>query len=286
MLSKLGLLLTAGCLMAAASTNAWADSPSLHGFADISVKTDYITPRGLHVVADGTTIQYLNGLVLSFDRAPTDTITNFALVGGIWSDFNPGYSKAHNSEAFNEFDWFLGANAKFGTKVTAGVQYVEFISPQNAFETEKNIEFSLSYSDGLKPISINPYVKVFYAMEGDSTVVLGKKGETYDVEIGATPSIDVAPGGFALTLSAPTWVTVGPEEYWGGNDGNVGVFSTGIKASHPIGWLPSSAGHWSAYASYQYYNFINDNLVKSRTILTGETGDDDGIFAVGLSLGF
>ena len=46
------------------------DGVSLHGFADLSVKNDYITPRGLHVTSKGTTIQFLNGLVLDVPLDP------------------------------------------------------------------------------------------------------------------------------------------------------------------------------------------------------------------------
>ncbi|MET0546483.1 MAG: hypothetical protein ABWZ40_09235 [Caulobacterales bacterium] len=269
------MAVSAAAVWAATASASFAE-PSLHGFADISVKTDYITPRGLHVVDDGATIQYLNGLVLAFDKV--------SLVGGIWTDFNPGYNKSENSEAFNEFDWFVGADYKVTDKLKVGVQYVEFISPQNAFDTEKNVEFSVNYSDSLKPISINPYAKLFWAIDGDSTVVLGKKGDTFDVEIGAVPTYQFE-GGFPLTVSAPTCNTVGPEEYRGGDE-NVGVFSTGLKLSHPLSFMPKGAGNWSVYGGYQHYFFINDNLKTARTILTGQTGKDDGIWSLGLSMGF
>ncbi|SDD30868.1 hypothetical protein SAMN05444678_111149, partial [Sphingomonas sp. YR710] len=38
-------------LLSACSTGALADAPawSLHGFGDVSVKNDYVTPRGLVV---------------------------------------------------------------------------------------------------------------------------------------------------------------------------------------------------------------------------------------------
>ena len=47
--------------------------------------------------------------------------------------------------------------------------------------TERNVEFSLAYDDSHwgYPIVINPYVKLFYAASGPSTVVLGKRGDTY-----------------------------------------------------------------------------------------------------------
>jgi hypothetical protein len=256
-----------------------APSVSLHGFADLVAKTDYITPRGLRVHSDGSAIQFLNGLVLVFPD-------NLSVVAGTWTDFNPGYAKP-NTQAINEFDWFIGVNKKIAKNLTAGAQYVEFISAPGAFKTERNIEFSLAYDDSGsgKPIAIKPYAKFFWAMSGDSTVVVGKRGDTFDVEIGATPTMSLQPYGMPLVLTAPTWITVGPESYWGGG-GNAGVFSTGLKATLPLK-VPASAGSWSVYAGYQYYHLINDRLVLAQSILNpGKTDRNIHLFQVGVGLGF
>jgi hypothetical protein len=289
MWSKLSVIAAAAALGLAAPSVAQAQeapSISLHGFADISVKNDYITPRGLHVTSKGTTIQALQGLVLDFARSKNDLITDVSVVGGTWMDWNPGF-RPPNSQGFNEIDWFVGANVTIGQDWKAGIQYVEFISPQNAFRTEKNVELSLGFVDAnyLKTVTFSPYVKLFYGAEGDSTVVTGRRGGTFDVEIGATPTINLSPYGVPLTLSAPTWVTVGPESFWGAGGGNVGVFSTGVKATYPLP-LPPTAGHWSVYGNYQYYNLINDQLVVANNILNGETDRSVNVFALGLSLGF
>lgn len=256
------------------------DGPSLHGFADVSVKNDYITPRGLHVTTKGTTAQILNGLVLDFPQASGGLVTDISTVAGTWTDLNPG-----ETHTLNEFDWFVGVNAKLGTKVTVGAQFVEFVSGPSAFKTEDNMEFSLSYADGLKPITLNPYAKFFWAMNGDSTVVLGKRGKTFDVELGAVPTLDLHPYGAPVLLSAPTWITVGPKSYWGG-DQNAGVVSTGLKVTLPLK-TPPATGHWSVYAGYQYYHLINDNLVAAQALLNN--GKDDrnlNLFQAGIGVGF
>src|SRR5205085_669633 len=159
----------------------------------VSYKNDYITPRGLHVTAAGSTVQALDGLVLDFPLDPKATFTDVSFVVGTWSDWNPNFDPARNKESFNEFDWFIGASTKIGKDWKFGAQYVEFISPQQAFKTERNIEFCLSFDDSayLKTVNFQPYVKLFYAVSGDSTVVLGNHGGTFDVEIGAAPSIDL-----------------------------------------------------------------------------------------------
>ncbi|SFG18164.1 hypothetical protein SAMN05518801_10992 [Novosphingobium sp. CF614] len=258
---------------------------SLHGFGDVSVKNDYITPRGLVVTSKGTTVQVLDGLVFVSPGG-------IAITAGTWTDLNPGYGDG-NITAVNEFDFFVGVSGNVAPRLEAGVQYVQFVSgqPSVAFHDERNIEFSLKYHDGAKdsPVSIKPYAKFFWAVDGDSTVVLGKKGGTFDIELGAEPTY----AGEGFKLSAPTWITVGPKTYWGAKDNglavegqNFGVVSTGLKASTPLSFIKGGAGA-SVYAQAQYYHLINDNLVIAQALLNGGTSSRDKlVVAVGLNFGF
>jgi len=271
------LLLGMCSTMAAAEDANW----SLHGFGDVSARNDYVTPRGLVVTTSGWTTQVLGGLVLV---APNGV----ALTAGTWTDLNPGFSKKENTTALNEFDYFFGIDADVVENVNVGVQYVQFISgqPEFAFKTERNIEFSVKYKDGGKPLSFNPYAKLFWAFSSkSSTVVLGKAGETFDIELGAVPTY----AGDGFTLSAPTWVTVGPKTYWGtgaNKDGNVGVISTGLKASTPLTFIKGGAGA-NVYAFGQYYHLVNDNLVAAKALLnSGDHKRDHVVFGVGLGFGF
>jgi hypothetical protein len=265
-------------LACASTARAEEGGWELHGFGDLSVKNDYVTPRGLVVTTDGVTIQVLNGLSLVSPGG-------VAITAGTWTDLNPGYNPTYNSTVVNEFDFFVGISGKITPRLTAGIEYSQFISPQNAFRDEKNLEFSLKYADGGPDdaFAINPYVKLFWAIDGDSTVVLGKKGGTFDVELGAVPTYKT--GDF--TLSAPTWITIGPESYWGEvtPDGMLGVVSTGLKGSVPLKFLKGNAGA-SVYAQVQYYHLINDNLLLSKFLLNGETGRDHVVYGLGFSFGF
>jgi hypothetical protein len=166
-------------LAAAEEAPAW----SLHGFGEVAVQNDYVTPRGLVVTTAGATVQILNGLVLVSPGG-------VAFHAGTWTDINPGYSRADgNITAVNEFDFFFGVSGKIAPNLTAGVEYVQFISgqPSVAFKDERNIEFSLKYADAPDAkFSFNPYAKLFWAVDSkSSTVVLGKAGDTFDVELGS-----------------------------------------------------------------------------------------------------
>lgn len=267
-------------MTAATDAPAW----SLHGFGDVSVRNDYVTPRGLVVTTRGTTAQVLNGLVLVSPGG-------IAFDGGTWTDLNPGYSKADgNISAVNEFDFFFGVSGKIARGLTAGVDYSQFISgqPSVAFHDEHNLEFSLKYADAPKfGFTINPYAKIFYAFAGrSSTVVTGKAGGTFDAELGIVPAYKMA----AITLTAPSWITVGPENYWAARpfrkDGNFGVVSTGLKASTPLSFIKSAAGI-SVYTQAQYFHLINNNLVIAKAILNnGDHKRDQVVLGGGISFGF
>lgn len=248
---------------------------AIHGFVDLSLKTDYITPRGLLVHDDGQALQILNGLV--FGLTPDTSI-----VVGTWNDVNINNQHDPYVEAWNEFDWFIGANTNIG-KWALGLQYVEFISPPNNFVTEKNAELSVVYNDGEAGDALvwKPYAKWFYAISGDSTVVLGKKGGTYDVELGLTPTWKT--GSFVVTF--PTWVTVGPDEYWGGDNGNVGVVSTGVNVKYPLG-IPQKFGKWYVDAGVQYYHLVNDSLVDAQVLTVGASKGDANLYLGSIGIGF
>jgi hypothetical protein len=273
---------TAALLAACCSSMASAEGWQLHGFGDVSVMNDYVTPRGLVVTTGGTTLHILDGLVAVSPGG-------VAFHGGTWLDINPGYSKADgNITAVNEFDYFFGVDYDIVPNVNVGVEYSEFISGQTsvAFKNEHNIEFSVKYKDSPdKGFTINPYGKLFWAAwSKSSTVVLGKAGGTFDIELGAVPTVKTG----ALTLSAPTWVTVGPKSYWGtgaAKDGNVGVITTGLKASTPLSF--GGGAHASVYAFGQYYHLVNDNLVTAKAILnSGDHKRNHVVFGAGMSFGF
>ena len=275
----------------------------MHAFFDLSFKNAYITPRGLLVTNTGLTTQVLSGLSADVYKSKTGFINSVSIYSYVWNDL---WSKQNNSKvgSWNEFDWAVGMSVKFAQNWKFGVEYVEFLSPPGNFGIERNIEFTLAYDDsgwwGGGPFTLNPYVKLFYAVSsGSSTVVTGKAGGTYDVELGIVPTLDMKRYlGIPLTLSAPTWVTVGPSDYWnvGGNvcgaalcsTDNVGVFSTGLTAKLALDWVPARYGKWYAKAGFQYYNFLNDNLqLAQETTLATDFAGTHKDYVVGFGgLGF
>ncbi len=264
---------------------AQGDPPlAIHGFNDLTVKNNYITPRGLLVSNDRFTTQILNGLVLNTYHNPATSLDDISLVAGIWNDIDSGQN-SKTVGAWNEFDWFVGANFEFYKIWSLGVSYVAFLSPPGFFAAEHNLEFTLKFDDNgfLAPISLHPYTKLFYQFAGPSVVVTGKGAGTFYVELGAVPTLDLHPYNVPATLTAPSWVSVGPSDFWGGG-GNAGLVSTGLTGTWPLDIVPKQYGNWNIHFGVQYYHLINDRLLLAQTLI-GSAGTGPGHRDVVVGLG-
>ncbi|WP_340314608.1 hypothetical protein [Rhizorhabdus argentea] len=266
-----------------ASAEAW----ELHGFGDVSVKKDYVTPRGLVVTTDGAMVHLVNGLSVN-------SPSGVSIYAGTFLALNPGH--ATGGEPLNEFDWWVGASVPVAEGLTASIEYGHWIFPDTIPYDERNIQFTLKYADKPKNgFSINPHANIFWSVNSkSSTVVLGKPDGTGYFELGVTPTY----AGKGFTLTAPTWMSIGPKEYWvsegnkalvatlvnGGDRSNLGVFSTGLKASVPLS-LGGKAGA-SVYAFGQYYHMFNDGLVASKQLLNNGDQRNHFNFGVGMGWGF
>jgi hypothetical protein len=244
----------------------------------------------LLVTNKGFSIQTVNGLAINAYHNADGTLNDVSIVTGIFNDLNPANQNNPNVGFWNEFDWFTGVNFNFMKTWSAGVQYVAFISPPGNFTTEHNIEFNLGYDDSGKwayPISFKPYTKLFFTAAGDSTVVLGQV-PSFDVELGGIPTWETHLKQMPLTLTAPTWFTVGPSSFWGGSS-NFGVFSTGINASTPLTFVPKRFGGWSFNIGVQYYNLVNSQLRDAQqdtgAVAPGSNGFRN-VVVVAAGLGF
>jgi hypothetical protein len=272
------------------------DQLDVHGIFDLTFANDYITPRGLLVTRTGLTTQALMGLSLDIYKNPGGFINDISIDFGTWNDL---WSKENDPHvgSWNEFDWWVGTNIKFAQAWTFGVHYWEFLPPAHDLptsfpSTERNIEFALSYDDSWTnwPIIFHPYVKFWDHTSGPSNVVLGERSGTFDVELGVVPTVDLRKyWGIPVTLTAPTWVTVGPTGFWNRNDGttnlcgalsnqpcslsNAGVFATGLTGKTPLDfWIPKRLGNWYVKYGFQYYHIINDALLAAQELTAGASG--------------
>ncbi len=239
-------------------------------FIQSTFATDYITPRGLHVSDKGVTWQPLT--VINMDvYSGKGLISDVTAYGGIWQDWN---SQQHIKPdgSFQEIDPFVGVKTTLAKAFTLDFEYVDFISPNGSYTTEQNLSLKLSYHDTFfKNFSFNPYINPFYEVTGSSTVVTGRNGGTFDVEVGMVPTYTLtAIKKYPITITLPTWFTVGPRNFWdatGQTKNNFGVLSSGLQLAVPLSFIPKKFGAWTAFTGFQYYNELNNNLMTASHIL-------------------
>lgn len=267
---------------------------ALHGFADMSFRTAYITPRGLAVENQGVVFQALGGLVFDIYNSDDGFINNVSLVIGAWSSIHSHHPGGENThlDVWNEFDSFAGINTRFMKDFTFSFTYMDWVSPINAFDEERNLEFKLSYSDHWfekYDFTLNPYLSCFYNFAGGSPVVMGATNGSFYLEPGIVPTYTWKglSSDYPITFSAPTYIQVGDGNFWSASDSSpavVGLFSTGLKASVPLAFIPKEYGNWNAYVGFSYYHVISDDLHTANELVG--SGDSRDLFVGYTGVGF
>lgn len=259
----------------------------VHGYADLTIVNTRVTPGGAMIYPyRGFLTQIETGLSLDIYKNPTGFINKFSVSGGIWNEYwsDPPVGSGN----WQEMDWWLGFSVGFAQRWTFSFSHVQFKLPGGP--TAFNYAFGLSYDDGgfgVLPIALNPFVNVFYNASGFTNIATGDN--TYRVEIGMKPSVSLEKSaGIPLTLTFPTYLTVGPSDYFNRNDGttnlcgslgtspcslsSLGVFSTGIQARYSLtAVIPPRLGSWYVKAGVQYHHLFNDALLASQTLYGSAT---------------
>jgi hypothetical protein len=101
-----------------------------------------------------------------------------------------------------------------------------------------------------------------------------------------------------IILSIPTWVTVGPANFWNGGknalqheDCNWGVFTTGLRAEIALTFIPARLGHWYFDVEGRYYCLINKNLLQAQIDTLGlksihQAHRNVGVISAGFGVSF
>ncbi|HEX8912663.1 MAG TPA: hypothetical protein VF796_09925 [Humisphaera sp.] len=268
------------------------EKPNIHGFLSVPFKSAYVTPRGLVVENQGLVIQPVGGFV--FPLGDLGPVKNFTFVTGVWNSINT-HQDDTNVGPWNEMDYFAAFSGNVGP-VSLTLTYGAWNFPQSTEakpSTEHNIDLKIEYDDskmwGDSGFALKPYVDLWWAVAGSSTVVLGRQGDTGYVEIGIIPTFTVKSiPNYPLKFFFPTYFSVGPENYWGeaNPDGHFGVFSTSANVTVPLSFIPGRYGSWSATAGVSYFYLINDNLLEAGRILSGNSDRNVLVGSIGIGVNF
>jgi hypothetical protein len=279
-----------------------ADQPNIHGFADVTFTTAYLTPRGLLVFDKGVVIQPIVGLVLPIgDLGP---IKNYTWVAGVWNCITASQGDP-DVGGWNEMDFFFSQSGTVADVVTLNLTYGEWNFPQSTVsgkpKAEQNLDLKIGYDDskmwGDSGFSLNPYVDCWWAMAGSSTVTFGREGGTGYFEFGIVPTYTVkAIPDYPIKITVPSYFSCGPKDYWGrggyiaglsaNSASNFGVATIAVNLDVPLSFIPAKYGHWHGDVGVSYDYLINGALLDAGTLLTGNTNRSLVEGSVGFGVNF
>jgi hypothetical protein len=309
----------------------------IHGFVEFDWVSSFMNPQGLllnqhgaeNVVAGLNWTVWHGGGWISNVTVGGLAFADFSHPQGVWDSWAP----TQYGDLF-DFGGQLSASATFFQYWTLRESYTVVINAHvggfNSIDalTTCNVpglhngcgassplpfnQLRLTFGDSFTgwPITFNPYVEWWWSFNNFDQAATGGLSETAacfpcgpnrgDFLIGIDPTISLAKWwGVPLTLKAPTYITVGPADFWVGSSagggvifpatscgvpvkmpctpvsniptaGDWGVFTTGLTAIYDLKFIPSNYGGWYIKGGFQYYNVINSIL---RTQNLGVSGD-------------
>jgi hypothetical protein len=269
-----------------------AEMPNIHGFFSSPFKTAYVTPRGLVVQNEGVVWQPVVGLV--FPIGDLGPIKHFTFVGGIWNSVDTAEHDPFVGP-WDEMDVFASFSGSVADVFSLTLTYSPWNSPPHAFHTEHNIDLKVGYDDsklwGNSGFALNPYVDGFWAVSGDSTVILGRRGGTGYFEPGIAPTFTFkAVPEYPITLTLPIYTQIGPSTYWDRShsfsNSVFGLVSASANLSVPLAFVPARYGHWHADLGVTYDYLINNALLHAGTLASGNTNHNVIIGSLGVGVNF
>ncbi|HUO09872.1 MAG TPA: hypothetical protein VM008_16330 [Phycisphaerae bacterium] len=241
----------------------------IHGYGDLRLLSAHLTRRGVMTVDKGVVFQPSGGLVIDlFDF--DGPITNVSFVTTVWADLNSAHP---GTGCFEEFDYAAGVSVSFLKYWTANGNWMFWTFPDSDTPNMYNTDLKFTFNDEsfFKQCALRPYVDLFWNYSGASPVVFGTQHTMY-AEVGVEPEYVLHLGDYPVTFKFPTYGSFGDSSFWGDGDGhtktsNLGVFSTGVRATVPLKFVPASFGKWSAYIGGTYIHTCNPSLTYANEFI-------------------
>jgi len=244
----------------------------VHGLINLEFSNYHLTSRGLNLQNQGLITQpYLRlDWTLYQPKSKSDSAINeVTLTTAVWNDVDTVKSGAVPGH-WNEIDPTIGPNIRFLKDWTFESPFTAYISETGSFPTCVAWIPRLTYHDHfIKDFSINPYVEFFDDLQNKVTVVFNpatSKTSYYGV-LGLDPTYAFEQ--IPLKLELPTYCIIPGQDFYQRKNGTGGgtdlaLFSTTLKATVPLRFIPPACGKWSAYAGVQYDYLNNPGLLDGN----------------------
>ncbi len=263
------------------------------GFIGATVTHEYIS-RWLIQENKGAQIQPYAEIDYSLFDEKEGFVKSSYVFAGIWNSLHTSNSTDFPGEigGWYEFDWYVGIAFGLGGGFSGNVQYVEFLSPGQAFGSAKNLILNLGFDDSpyLEKYAIKPYIQLLW--ETDGKAGSGSDEGVY-LEIGGNPGMTLMEDGeYPVALSIPFGVGLSLGNFYndaGGNEEFFGGARIGVAAGVPLTFMNGKGyGDWSASANLTYWLF-GDGVTDANTGPANDDPDDivgDLVFTAGIQCNF
>jgi len=223
------------------------DFPSLYFFRGIRQESD----AGLTMWPFGD----LGIALFSGDGGVKSASVNF----GVWNSLHTGSSGSDgpSDKLHYELDFYTTLSLGFGGGVSLGTTYTAYTSPNNMFQSVKELSFKVS-----KAHMLAPYGLLAFELGGDESgqadggQFIGGSPGTY-LELGVGPSWPLGDG--VATLAVPVKMGLSLGDYYERLDENgvltddgFGFFDIGGLVTFPISGVSSSYGAWNFHAGLDF----------------------------------
>ena len=227
-----------------------------------------------------------------------DTINSVGLVVGIWNSIHDEQTGADDADVADDADdggsknWYesdvyVGLVAGIGENAEAGVSYIAYTSPNDAFDTVQEIDLTFSYDDsgcwenifsspgfeGLQP-------SITIAFEVDNTFLGDDEGIYFEFAIAPT-FILIENGDNPVILTIPVTAGFSISDYYEDEDGDdddaFGYVDVGIFLSQALANIPPDYGEWVVELGVDLL-FLGDNL---ETVNHDDDFEAIGVFRIG-----
>ena len=253
-IGKLTLVAIAAAWLGAASVSAAPNTGRLSLSGGIDITTAYFF-RGILQERDGAIFQPYLELGVSLYKGEDDkgegNFSGLSLFGGTWASLHTEETNhtASSLDAFYEQDWYGGIQLQFmDNKITTRAFYIAYTSPSDAFRTVQEVDLSAALDDSewLGAFALKP--SILFATETENSAMGPERGEY--MEFGVAPGFPIVDSeDFPVTLTFPNKLGISLDDYYEvseSNEDTFGYYSTGVKVSFPLKFIPEDYGAWSA----------------------------------------
>ncbi len=268
LLAGLALALWGVAPAAAQTASSGTNSGAIHFTGSLDAASLYVF-RGIVQELDPEFTAFPAGdLGISLGRATT---VNF----GTWHSLQTGSSGSDGPSGKIHYEEDFYATLAFAPAAgfTTGVTFTAYTSPNNMFNTVKEISFKVAKSG-----YVNPYGLVAFELSGAADGDDDGTG-TY-LELGVAPAIPLGPRGF--TITAPVKVGLSLSKYYqlSGEDNTFGYVDVGGLVTMPLSTIAPRFGSWNVHGGIEFYTFGD----TTKSINDG--GSNKVVGSVGLGVSY